>query len=70
MISCKEASRLASQQLERKLSLSERLQFRLHLAFCIGCRRMERQFRFMHDALGAWMSRDDASTSTSTEKSK
>lgn len=59
MISCKEASRLASLQLERRLSLWERFQFRLHLAFCIGCRRMEKQFRFLSQAMGAWMSQKD-----------
>ena len=59
MISCKEASRLASIQMERPLSLAERLQFRLHLAMCIGCRRAERQFQFMRQAMGAWMSQKD-----------
>lgn len=59
MISCKEASRLASQQLERPLTLGERVRFRLHLAICVGCRRMERQFRFLRVATGAWMSQRD-----------
>ncbi len=59
MISCKEATRLASLQMERKLSLVERLQFRLHLAICVGCRRAERQFAFMRQAMGAWMSSKD-----------
>lgn len=57
MISCKEASRLASQQLERTLTPYEQLQFRMHLAICVGCRRMTRQFRFMHEALGSWLGR-------------
>ncbi|MBS1143295.1 MAG: hypothetical protein H6R14_701 [Proteobacteria bacterium] len=59
MISCKEASRLASIQMERKLSLRERIAFRLHLAMCVGCRRAERQFEFMRQAMGAWMSHKD-----------
>jgi hypothetical protein len=59
MISCKEATRLASLQLERKLSLWERVQFRLHLAFCVGCRRAEKQFAFMRQATGAWMGQKD-----------
>jgi len=59
MISCKEATRLASLQLERKLSLWERLQFRFHLAFCVGCRRAEKQFAFMRQVTGAWMSQKD-----------
>ena len=59
MISCKEATRLASLQLERKLSLWERIQFRVHLVFCVGCRRAEKQFAFMRQAMGAWMSPKD-----------
>lgn len=59
MISCKEASRLVSLQLDRPLSLRARLQLRLHLAFCIGCRRAEKQFRFLRQAMGSWMSHSD-----------
>ncbi len=59
MISCKEATRLASLQLERQLTLRERLALRMHLAICVGCRRMERQFRFLRQAAGAWMSLKD-----------
>ena len=59
MISCKEATRLASLQLERKLSLWERVQFRFHLVWCAGCRRAERQFAFLRQATGAWMSHKD-----------
>jgi len=59
MISCKEASRLASQQLERHLGFWERIQLRIHVAYCAGCRRMEKQFRFLHEATGAWMSHSD-----------
>lgn len=59
MISCKEATRLASLQLERKLTHWERAKFRFHLAFCTGCRRAERQFAFMRQAMGAWMNHQD-----------
>jgi hypothetical protein len=59
MITCKEASRLASQQLDRNLSFRERLQLRLHLMYCAGCKRMEEQFRFLRQASGAWINRAD-----------
>lgn len=59
MISCRESTRLASLQLERKLSRWERIQFRFHLAFCIGCRRAEKQFAFMRQVTGSWMSHSD-----------
>lgn len=51
MISCKHATELMSQDLDRQLSRSERLRLRLHLLFCIGCRRTREQFRFMRQAL-------------------
>jgi hypothetical protein len=59
MISCKEATRLASLKLERKLSRWENVQFRVHLVFCIGCRRAEKQFAFMRQVTGSWMSHSD-----------
>jgi hypothetical protein len=59
MISCKKASRLASEQLERKLSLRERFLLRLHLAYCAGCRRMEKQFVFLRNATQGWINHND-----------
>lgn len=43
MLSCQEASRLASQALDRSLSFSERVGLRLHQLICTGCRRFTRQ---------------------------
>lgn len=59
MISCKKASRLASEQLERQLSLRERFLLRWHMAYCTGCRRMEKQFAFLRNATQNWMSHKD-----------
>lgn len=59
MISCKKASRLASEQLERNLSLRERFLLRLHLAYCAGCRRMEKQFVFLRQATQGWINHKD-----------
>lgn len=59
MINCKEASRLASQQLERPLSIWERVQLKVHVAYCTGCRRMEKQFRFLRSASAAWINHSD-----------
>lgn len=57
MITCKEATRLASEKLERPLSLRERFQLRLHLAYCAGCQRMEKQFEFLRAASRNWLDR-------------
>ncbi|MHB1375792.1 MAG: zf-HC2 domain-containing protein [Thauera sp.] len=43
MLSCKDATRLCSDALERDLSLRERLSLRMHLAMCAGCTRFEEQ---------------------------
>jgi hypothetical protein len=40
---CQEATRLASTAIDRPLSFSQRLQLRLHLAVCAGCRVYRRQ---------------------------
>lgn len=43
MLSCQEASRLASQALDRSLSFSERVGLRVHQLICAGCRGFTRQ---------------------------
>ena len=53
MLSCREASRLLSQELDRRLDPGERFALRLHLAICGGCSRLNRQFRFLRRALRA-----------------
>lgn len=50
MMNCKEATQLMSQDLDRKLSLVERLGLKLHLLICKGCRATGRHFAFLHAA--------------------
>lgn len=45
MLSCRDASRLASQALDRTLSLRERFNLRLHLCICMGCQAFARQLQ-------------------------
>ena len=52
MLSCKQVSELASESIDRRLSLGERLRMGLHLALCGFCRRYRRQIRFLHEAAG------------------
>lgn len=47
MISCKRATRLASQALDVKLSLPERAALSLHLLACSYCRRFGAQIGFL-----------------------
>ena len=51
MLSCREASHLMSDRQERILRPWERLGLRLHLAMCRGCRRTEKQLRFIREAM-------------------
>lgn len=40
---CREAARLASQAIDRRLSLGQRLALGLHLSVCAACRAYRRQ---------------------------
>ena len=47
MLKCKEVSHLLSESQDRKLDLSERLQLKVHLAMCRGCRNYKGQMDFL-----------------------
>ncbi len=51
MLSCKEASRLVSQGLDRRLRLAERVALRLHLFICEGCTRFSKQMALLRKAM-------------------
>ena len=51
MLSCKEASRLISQSLDRRLSWKERFNLRLHLLICDVCKRFSYQLDLMRQAI-------------------
>lgn len=48
-MTCKELSRLASQQLDRPLPLLTRLRMRLHFLICAWCRRYMKQVRLVRE---------------------
>ncbi len=48
MQSCKRATALMSQQLDRPLSTSEKFSLRVHLAMCRHCRKCDAQFKVLH----------------------
>jgi hypothetical protein len=47
---CDEVARLASERLDRRLGLRERLAMRLHLRLCAWCRRYLEQLELLHCA--------------------
>jgi len=51
MLSCKQASRLVSQSLERKLPYQERFALFLHLRVCDACTLFSRQLRVLRQAV-------------------
>jgi len=50
-LTCKEASRLVSQGLDRRLGFAERLGLRLHLLICDGCTNFSKQVAFLRKAM-------------------
>jgi hypothetical protein len=51
ILTCKEATRLVSQGLDRRLGLAERVALRLHLLVCDGCANFSKQMAFLRSAL-------------------
>ncbi|MGB5080172.1 MAG: zf-HC2 domain-containing protein [Burkholderiales bacterium] len=57
--SCREATRLISQGMDRRLSFAERLALRFHVAICDACTRFTRQAKFLRRALKSYPGPDD-----------
>jgi hypothetical protein len=51
MITCKEATRLVSQGLDRRLAFGERMALRVHLLLCDGCTHFKKQTAFLRKAM-------------------
>ena len=50
-LTCKEATRLVSQGMDRRLGVGERVRLRLHLAICDACTQFTRQMAFLRKAM-------------------
>ena len=50
-LSCKEASRLLSQSLDREMTLGELARLRLHLTLCDACRNFNQQLKQLRQAV-------------------
>lgn len=51
MLTCKQASRLVSQSLDRPLSWSEHTQLKFHLFICKACQQFSQQLRLLSLAI-------------------
>ncbi|HXZ55795.1 MAG TPA: zf-HC2 domain-containing protein [Burkholderiales bacterium] len=58
-LSCKEASRLISEGMDRRLSLSEKIGLRLHVGICDACTRFTSHVQFLRRALKAFPGPDE-----------
>jgi len=59
VLTCKEASKIVSESMERPLSLHERWSLRLHLWMCGNCRRFSRQMHLLRKTMRSWVHRQD-----------
>jgi cytochrome c-type biogenesis protein CcmH/NrfG len=50
MLNCREATRLISQSMDARLPWHRRLAIRVHLLYCVWCRRYAAQLQFLHKA--------------------
>jgi len=50
--SCKEATRLMSEQLDHPLTIPQRILLKFHLTMCAGCLRFNRQVRLLKQICG------------------
>jgi hypothetical protein len=58
-LSCKAASHLMSEDLDRDLNLRQRASLRLHLFICKACSRVKTQLDFLHRAAPRYPGPDD-----------
>ena len=50
-MNCRQVTRLVSQAMDTRLSCYQRLGVRLHLVYCVWCRRYAAQLRFLRKSV-------------------
>jgi hypothetical protein len=58
-LTCRDASRMLSDGLDKDLSIADRAALKLHLTLCDACTRLRSQFEFMRRAIKAYAGRED-----------
>jgi len=56
MLTCRQASELVSQSLDRTLTRSERWSLSFHLLICVACARFNRQLHAIQAVIDKWLS--------------
>ena len=65
MFSCRRASRLMSDALERELTWRERVALRIHLCICHYCRKAKKHFAFLQVLGQRWREQREAEAAES-----
>jgi hypothetical protein len=59
MMTCREAVRLMSEEMDRELAGGQRFALRLHTLICLGCHRYRQQMSFLRQACRREVPADD-----------
>ena len=63
MLSCKETTQRLSEAQDRRMSLAEKLQLKMHLAVCSGCSNFSKQLDFLRTACQRYIHKADRNDS-------
>ncbi len=64
MLNCHDATRLMSEAQERPLKFGEKMELRLHVSMCSGCRNFGKQMGSIRSIARAYVKRRDRGEST------
>ena len=67
ILSCQEASKLASQAMDEPLSLKKRITLRIHLKMCVWCQRNQIQLKLMKEMATERVKESSKSTKLSND---
>ena len=59
-MNCQKASELASRQQDQPLSLSKKINLKLHLLMCEHCRNFSKNIEQLSDSMQSFLSGDDS----------
>lgn len=68
MLSCKEATHLVSEGLDRSLTLPEKIQLEMHLTMCKGCRNLKSQMSFLRQACKSYLAQEKGQTDSTRSR--
>jgi len=68
MMNCKSATRMASDAMERDLSLKERILLRLHVLMCSGCHNFAEQMNILRNIGRSYAKGNDGATNSDNAK--